>query len=531
MSQASRRAFLRQAAAYASLGAAGPVAFNLAALSKAAAAGTSGDDYRALVCIFMYGGNDAFNTVLATDSESWGHYVDHRDPKSRNPSDTSTSIALLPENTPADTTAAKGTPAYLGGVKGIAHSGLGANAGRTLALHPSLSDVAQLYQQGRVALLSNVGPLTAPLSKAAYDLPTASRPAKLYSHNDQQSTWQSFSPEGASAGWGGRMGDLLMSQNGQGIAAADQALIQRSFTCITPAASAVWLTGGSVMQYQVSNTGLISLGNGSRIFKDANLGTAVAAIMNPASSTNLFAQAQQELVDRALKANALLGAKLPASGLAPWGTAGQTSPYNDALLKYISPASGAEKFNSLALQLQMVARLIDANRAGGLNLKRQVFMVSMGGFDTHDNQNQNHADLMAQLNHALAYFDTVLGNMPGGNLRHQVTTFTASEFGRTFTNNGDGTDHGWGGHHFIAGGAIKGGDVYGSIPHYSTADAKGVFSSLDQLSNGVLLPSTSVDQMAYTLGHWMGVSDSNLQDIAPHLKQFNAATHNLGFMG
>jgi len=158
-------------------------------------------------------------------------------------------------------------------------------------------------------------------------------------------------------------------------------------------------------------------------------------------------------------------------------------------------------------------------------------MVGFGGFDTHDNQNQEHADRMAQLDHALQYFDNVLGNMPGGvDRRSQVTTFTGSDFGRTFTNNGDGTDHGWGGHHVVMGGAVKGGEVYGKFPAYSTATDKGVFDSPNQIGNGSLLPTTSVDQLAFTLGRWLGVSDTNLRDILPNLAQFNASEQDLGFM-
>jgi uncharacterized protein (DUF1501 family) len=178
----------------------------------------------------------------------------------------------------------------------------------------------------------------------------------------------------------------------------------------------------------------------------------------------------------------------------------------------------------------MVARLIDANRRGQLGIERQVFMVSLGGFDTHANQNLDHADRMAQLNHALAYFDAVLGRMPAGDMRSQVTTFTASDFGRSLTNNGDGTDHGWGGHHFIMGGAVQGGDVYGLLPQYATADAQGMFASPDLIDNGIMLPSTSVDQYAYTLGRWMDVSNTDLLGILPNLGNFNAGTHNLGFM-
>jgi uncharacterized protein (DUF1501 family) len=137
---------------------------------------------------------------------------------------------------------------------------------------------------------------------------------------------------------------------------------------------------------------------------------------------------------------------------------------------------------------------------------------------------------MAQLDHALAYFDTVLGGMPGGDMRPQVTTFTASDFGRTFTSNGDGTDHGWGGHHLIMGGAVAGPDVYGTFPTYSTAGTNGVFGSPDQIQNGVLIPTSSVDQYAYTLGKWMGVSGSDLLSILPNLSQFNSSAYDLGFL-
>jgi uncharacterized protein (DUF1501 family) len=252
--------------------------------------------------------------------------------------------------------------------------------------------------------------------------------------------------------------------------------------------------------------------------------------MTAASTDSYLLQDHQATVQRALQSSALIGSQLPALGQGPWSTSGITNAYNDPLLKYTSPVDGSTRFNNLAIQLQMVARLIDTNRAASLGIRRQFFMVSIGGFDTHDNQIAAHAEGMAQLNHAMAYFDTVLGNMPAGNLRSQVTTFTASDFGRTFTNNGDGTDHGWGGHHFIMGGAVKGTEVYGTFPQYSTADSQGVFSSPDQIQNGVMLPSTSVDQYAYTLGKWMGVSASDLLSILPNLSQFDSGVRDLGFM-
>ncbi len=521
---ASRRAFLRQATAYASLGAAGPLGLNLAAMSQASA--QSAGDYKALVCLFLYGGNDSFNTVLATDADSWAHYLNHRDPSVRG-TEGGTSIALPPVGATATANTTASPLASLGGVLALPASQRPQNAGRQFALHPALPQVRQLAQAGRVAVLANVGPLIQPTTKAQYAQSQVAKPAKLFSHNDQQSTWLSFGPEGASEGWGGRMGDLLMSTNASG---ASGQLVQRLLTCMTPTSQSIWLTGRQVQQYQVGATGIPSLGAQGGLLGNPALRAAVSGIMNEPGQSNLFAAAHQQTVERALQASTLIGSALPTYARAPWGSVGG-NPWSDPLLMYTNPLTGARKLNHTALQLQMVARLIEANRSAGLGARRQVFMVSLGGFDSHDSQNWEHTDRMAQLNHAMAYFDTVLGQMPGGDLRSNVTTFTASDFGRTFTSNGDGTDHGWGAHHLIMGGAVAGGEVYGSFPQFSTADAAGVFSSPDQLGNGVLLPTTSVDQYAYTLGKWMGVSDSDLRSILPNLSNFSSGSHNLGFMG
>jgi uncharacterized protein (DUF1501 family) len=515
-----------------------PLSLNFSAITEAAAQ-TASTDYRALVCIYLSGGNDAFNTVLATDDASWGHYTNHRLPK-----DGSSSIALLKPGVAPVASAAGSTPERLGGVLPISHAGRAVHAGRQFALHPALTQVQQLHQAGRVAVLANVGPLTRPTTKADWADAKASKPAKLFSHNDQASTWQAFKPEGAALGWGGLMGDALMAQNGVGHATAEARVIQRSFTCMTPTSTAIWLAGSAVLPYQSSGTGILGLGSSGKIYGNARLNAAVASVMgklNPdgsakVSATNMFASDHQQIVQRAFQASDMLGSKLSALGVTPWSTSGETNVYNDALLKYTSPVDGTLKFNALAMQLQMVARLIDTNRTAGLGVSRQFFMVNCWGFDTHSNQIADHAERMAQLNHAMAYFDAVLGAMPGGvNMQSQVTTFTASEFGRTFTSNGDGTDHGWGAHHLIMGGAVKGTEVYGTFPQYSTADSKGVFASPDQLQNGVMLPSTSVDHYAYTLGRWMGVPAATLvksdgSGILPNLNQFPSSGYDLGFM-
>ena len=201
-SPAARRLFLRQASALSGLGLLGtPLALNLAAASSAAA--QSASDYKALVCIFMHGGNDAMNTVLATDAASWQSYVAARQ-------QAPDSIALLPAGTPAVASAAAGAPQRLGGVLPIVPL---RSQGRGFALHPLLGTVQSLFQQQRLAVVANVGPLLQPTSKAQYLRPTHPRPPQLFSHNDQQNAWQAFHPEGAQVGWGGRMGDLLAAGN------------------------------------------------------------------------------------------------------------------------------------------------------------------------------------------------------------------------------------------------------------------------------------------------------------------------------
>jgi len=297
----------------------------------------------------------------------------------------------------------------------------------------------------------------------------------------------------------------------------------------------VWLASQNLQAYQSSNTAILQMGINSSIYGSAALHGAVTSIMGGAATSNKLASEYEKVVQRGVKVSSLLGSKLPALGVAPWSSAGVTNVWADDKLRYTSPLTGNRGMNDLALQLQMVARLMEANRNASTPLSRQLFMVTLGGFDTHDNQMVAHAERLAVLDHALAYFDNVLGAMPGGDMRSQVTTFTASEFGRSFTSNGDGTDHGWGSHHLIMGGAVHGSEVYGSFPEYSTADSAGVFASPNQIQNGTMLPSTSVDQYAYTLGKWMGVATTDMVNgggtgILPNLGQFNSSLHDLGFM-
>ena len=502
---ASRREFLRRAGALSFLGAASPLALNLAALGSASAQ-TAGD-YKALVCLFLGGGNDAYNTVLATDAPSWANYV-----KARNQAPDP--IALRAPGVAPVATAAAGSPDRLGGV--LALDALRPQ-GRAFAVHPQLGGVRDLFAAGRLAVLPNVGPLLRPTTKTDLRNAAFPRPASLFSHNDQQSTWQTLAVEGRTSGWGGRMGDLLMSQNGPGAV----------FTSVSTSGNAVWLAGRQVHQYPVSTSGAIRIGGSgaTSLFGSTTALTRMNGIVRNARSADLLARDHAAVAGRSIDAEALLSVALPPAAQAPFATAGLASGAADPLLQYDNPLSGAKATNGLAQQFQMVARLIAAR--GSLGVRRQVFFINLGGFDHHDAQNRLHADLMARLSHGLAYFDAVLGAM---GMRDGVTTFTASDFGRTFTSNGDGTDHGWGGHHFVLGGAVKGRDLYGNFPAYGLPDGSGDFTSPNQIANGALLPQTGVDQLGATLGRWLGLSEGALLDVFPNLSQFDAAQRDLGFM-
>jgi uncharacterized protein (DUF1501 family) len=377
-------------------------------------------------------------------------------------------------------------------------------------LHPALAPLRSLFDNDRrLAIVANVGPLLSPTTKTQYAQPQHPKPASLYSHNDQQNTWQAFAPEGATVGWGGRMADMLVSNNQQA-----------TFTAMSAAGNAVWLSGYTVRQYQVANSGAIRMGaraNGM-VFESPAVTAAMERIARR-SRTHVFEYDLASVAGRSIDAEAALRNALPPESDAAFS--------GDLNVADPVPTNGSHFVNPLAQQLRMVARMIQAARNGSVGVKRQVFFVSLSGFDTHDRQNVTHARLLAQLAHGMAWFDNALGAMGA---RSNVTTFTASDFGRSFTSNGDGTDHGWGGHHFVMGGSVRGGDIFGTFPVLGAKNANnsGFDSSPDQLQNGVLLPSLSVDQYGATLARWFGVGDGSLGDVFPRIGAF--AQRDIGFM-
>jgi uncharacterized protein (DUF1501 family) len=482
---ASRREFLKVSSLMSVAGAAGaPFALNLATMA-AASAQTAAGDFKALICLFMYGGNDSANMVLPTDTDSWTTYTTVRnqqpDPISLPPVGATGGVIEIVPNT------AQTVP--------------GGSATRTFALHPALTNVRDLFNAGRLGIVANVGPLIAPTTLTQYNNRSVPLPAKLFSHNDQQSTWQAFAPEGAKVGWGGRMGDLLAAQNTNAL-----------FTCISTSGNAVFLSGQSVLQYQVGGNGAIRVNavNGTSLFGSSTAPGVLRSLIS-GDRAHLLEKEYSATVKRSIDAESLL-----RSSLLPAGAGGIANPP-----AFVTP-QGNSVTNGLATQLQTVLRTIGAYAA--LGIRRQVFLVSIGGFDTHDGQNNAHRDLYGRIGHALKYLDDTLAAMPNGlgDMRSQVTLFTASDFGRTFTSNGDGTDHGWGAHHLVWGGAVKGKDIYGRFPQL------GLQNNPDAVGSGSFLPNISVDQYGATLARWFGIGDGQLNDIFPNLRNF--ATRDLGFM-
>ena len=511
----TRRQLLRIGGGLSMLGAAAPFAAQLAAAG--AAVGQSAPDYKALVCVFMLGGNDANNMVLATDQDSWGRYFAARntgaDPIALMPVGTAP-VAVGATNPLTGRVSAAASPDAWGGVLPIVPRTIqavpaGTNAStRTFGLHPFMAPAKSLFDAGRLAVVANLGTLVGPVTRAQYEARSVTLPANLFSHNDQQSTWQAGRTEGAQLGWGGSFGDLLTGMNGT----------NSLFTAVSAAGNAVFLSGQDVVQYQISTGAqpavVINGQAGASLFGSTVAPGRVRDIISDTSAASLFAADYATTTGRSIGAAGSLNTVFASSGV----TSVLAAP------AYRNPITGLAETNALAVQLQTVARMIAA--APSLGLKRQVFFVSIGGWDSHDVQNTAQPNNLAKVAGALAYFDEALGNIGGVNMRPAVTTFTASDFSRTFNTNGDGTDHAWGGHHLVMGGAVKGGDIYGQFPTVGM-DQGTAFRNPD-MSNSYMIPTTSVDQYGATLGRWMGVSDTNLDLIFPNLK--NMVSRGLGFL-
>ena len=442
-----RREFLQRASALSVAGTAAPWALQLAAINEAAAAVAPGD-YKAIVCLFMYGGNDHGNTVVPYDAASHQAYATIRQALTT-PRDQLAATALTP---------ATALP-----------------AGRQRALAPTMTRLKPVFDAGRLAVMLNIGPLMQPTTLAQYKAGNVPLPPKLFSHNDQSSLWQSSRPEGATSGWGGRVADQFLGSNGNA-----------TFTCINVSGNAVFMSGGQAVQYQMSSGGAVAINGATRsLFGSAACSEALRALVT-AERQHWMEQELNRVTARSISAQGTISTALANSTLqTPFDTGG------------------------LAGLPQTGARLVGARSA--LGAPRQGYFGSIGGFDLHDNLVAQHPGLLGTVANAMASFDAALGEL---GVAQNVTTFTASDFGRTLSSNGDGSDHGWGSHHLVMGGAVKGGRFYGQLPSVSV-------NGPDDVGQGRLLPTTSVDQLAATLAMWMGVPATDLPGILPGIVNFN----------
>ncbi len=488
----NRRAFIQAISAAAS-------APMMGGLMQAAYAAGPFNDYRALVCVFLFGGNDSQNMIIPLGSEYAG-YASGRG-----------NLAIPQANAIA------------------VNPGL---SGRSFGFHPSLTGLAGIFNTDRkLATINNVGVLLQPTTLAQYQAKT-NLPPQLFSHSDQQSAWQtSRSDAPAVNGWGGRMADVIASANGNSqvsvsVSMAGQSILQK---------------GDSSVAYSVSPWGgtKSTIVKRMRSYRDwDNYSTTrpnpQAAFENQLNiaRANVLEDQWGDMAVRALTTGEFVNGvlyNLDASGNPVKDTSGVVSE------KFaVSPAppstyinsSGLTQPNRLASQLRSVANMIAARDS--LGVKRQIFFVSLGGFDNHGDQFKDsnnattpilsgaHADLLKQLDDALTWFYNWTKSQ---NIASNVTTFTMSDFGRTLTSNGNGSDHGWGGHHFALGGAVQGGAFYGGVNAGQEFPTVALNGNTD-VGQGRLLPTTSVDEYALTFAKWMGAAPSEYARIFPNVGRF-----------
>ena len=444
--------------------------------NNAWAADTGG--YKAMICIFLKGGMDGADSVLPYDQASYDQLRSVRPGlfnsyNSNSPASTRNRANLLQ----------------------MTLDNAGDFGGREFALPQELSPLHSMYEGGDLAVIGNVGPLIEPTTRAAMDNNTAILPKRLFSHNDQQSTWMSFGVEGVSRGWGGRFMDQVVAS------APNQ---NRIFSAISTTSNDVFLAGEDVTQFKVGSGGIQEptlYSNRSVLgFSDDN---------NAARDKIRAFLAKRDFQSRSLLEQDITNATAKAVENTEQFAAAQA---NATELSTQFPNT------RLAGQLRSVAETIQIRQF--LDVSRQMFYCSTGGYDTHSNQANSMAGRHNELAGAIAAFRDAMIELGEWD---NVVVFTASDFGRTVIDNGNGTDHGWGGHHFVAGGQVQGRRIYGDIPF---AD---VNSNEYTRSRGRLLPTTSVEQYAATMGNWFGLNASELRTALPNLNNFNTA--DLGFMG
>ena len=420
-------------------------------------------DYKALVCVFLFGGNDSWNMLVPSSEAEYAVYADSR----QNLAVPQASLLPLDLAIPDA-------------------------SGWTFGLHPAMPELAALFNSRRAAVVANVGPLLAATTLEQYQGRSVALPPQLFSHNDQRSQWNSLKGTSSTkSGWAGRIADLFSPRLPQqqlplNVSLSGELQLQAGETsvpCTIGAAGPKPFDG-------LSNS--------------PNRRSAFEGIAE-ARYESLYEQAFADVYLRALRFSDSLEAVLAAT------------PEFPSL-----PSGSGSDLSKLAIQLRTVAKLIAARDA--LQMSRQIFYVSAGGFDTHDNQNVKQPELLATVSDALGRFDAAVQQL---GVDRQVVTFTQSDFGRTLTSNGDGTDHAWGGVQVVTGSAVAGGRIFGEYPLLRLGASLGA-DRADDVGGGRFIPTLSSDQYAASLATWFGVADADLPTIAPSIGNF--PVRDLGFL-
>ena len=451
MGKWNRREFLRTTCCSA---AAGFAAASFSRFGLVNALAQTATDYKALVCVFLFGGNDSNNMVIPYDSAGYNAYKAARG-----------GLALAQGSLLPITPASIGSP---------------------FAFHPRFSGLQSLFNNKQLAVLANVGTLVQPTTAAQFRNGGVALPMNLFSHSDQEAQMQTaILDKTADTGWAGRTADKIQSIYGG------------NFPIIISLAGTNIFCEGVVAQAIQSNGNPTQLLSGFGGSNDSNARlSALQSLLTFDTGLSLIQAASTTT------GNAIQNGQTLATALASGTPLATQFPQN----------------SYFASQLRQVAKIIQVRSA--LGLQRQIFFVSMGGFDTHSGQLPQQGSLFNDLNQSLSAFYQATVEL---GVASNVTTFTLSDFGRTYSPNSDGSDHAWGSHHLIMGGAVKGGDFYGTFPTLA------VNGPDDATGQGRWVPTTSLDQYAATLAAWFGVAPADLPSIFPNLANFRSPT--LGILG
>jgi uncharacterized protein (DUF1501 family) len=426
-------------------------------------------DYKALVCIFMFGGNDSYNMVIPRSDSEYGVYLNSR----QNMAIAQDMLLPISPRTPD---------------------------GAQYGLHPAMGGLKTLFDEGRVAFINNVGPLVVPTTKDDFLNETAVLPPQLFSHNDQQDQWHTLKGSDVSnTGWAGRIADLIRTN------VANQQLA----TNLSLFGNSLFQSADDTVAYVMGNNGPVAF-NGFATpddLNDPNLTDEQRALIQ------LFVE-QRNAFERNINApyNTVYErgfAEVQQRALATVDLVGDALAQAPILTTAFPPSQ-------LGTQLQTVARMIAVRDV--LEMERQIFFVAAGGFDTHDEQEILQPDLLGGVSDAMLAFYRALEELT---VQDQVTTFTQSDFARTLSSNGDGTDHAWGGIQMVVGQPVLGQEMYGTYPDLALGSA-------DDVGGGRMIPTTSADQYAATLARWFGVDELDIPGVAPNIANF--AAQDLGFL-